>query len=300
MDIYKPLLIGVRNEEIQGESIVTVQKYASIGQENEEFLVGLKNLFQSIGIVVSDETPKWRKYLTVAMTAALWIMLFAALENIIFNATYSGLHFYAIGILIWAFFSCCSYSIIAYKMLRGENIFQFLKLLVNFESNFETLHLGQPKTEYRKFLLERRCSIWLLICMLMVIVNLATGSLIFGALNLIGDIFYLGENAYIGVLFMPFILVAQFAVPIPMIIVYLSSYLVENRILNMILFVESEIAHNINIAELMNWYDDMYYLNKTLSNGVSAFVTSIILNTFPNVIFLMQVCSAGRQYYFDH
>jgi hypothetical protein len=50
---------------------------------------------------------------------------------------------------------------------------------------------------------------------------------------------------------------------------------------------------SLSIADLMGWYDDLYYLNRYLTNGISSYVTTTILVACPHMIFLLQV-SEGR------
>lgn len=76
-----------------------------------------------------------------------------------------------------------------------------------------------------------------------------------------------------------------------MIIVRLGSYFLEQRVMEMILFLESEVneLHMIPIERLMEWYDDLYHHNEILSFYLSPYVTLSLLVTFPQTIFLLQV-----------
>ena len=114
--------------------------------------------------------------------------------------------------------------------------------------------------------------------------------MLFGPVNLITTFLPpSGDNHVLAAFVTPFVLIGNMILPVPMVIIHIASFIVCKRINRLIRYLETENPQKINIVEIMMWYDDMYKLNGLLRGGVSDYIMSAILNSLPQIVFLLQV-----------
>jgi hypothetical protein len=198
--------------------------------------------------------------------------------------------FQVVGVQIWMIYGTISYGIISYHMLNDYNIFSFLEYI----SQPENHHYGKTRTKTAQKLttqnLNRISSQWVGSACGLILLSVAASLITFGPTNLLSKFLPLFHNPADNLFFI-FMFVTNLVSPLPMVIVRLGSYFLEQRVLGMVLFLESEVdeLHTIHIQNLMEWYDDLYHYNEILTFYLSPYITLSLLITFPQTIFLLQV-----------
>jgi hypothetical protein len=171
------------------------------------------------------------------------------------------------------------------------DVLSFIVLLSKPENN----PFGKNYSAHHKsssYSLKNLSLFWLLIASLLGFVNLLLGLVLIGPDGLIKEILPTANHSAAYAIVPYFVITMQVVTPLPLVIVRVSSYYTEHRILGMIEYVES--VHNtqqnyFSIELLMDWYDDLYQQNRLLSKCVNLYVTSAIIIRLPQCIFLLQV-----------
>jgi hypothetical protein len=271
------------------ESLAPTTHFFPIHQP--EVLYVFKIIFRSLGICTNKVDRKYFRYsMMISIVGLLMIFFSSIIHSIQQYSAGNKFQFQVVGVQIWMIFGTVAYGIISYQMMNDYNIFSFLEYI----SQPENHYYGKLKTKTAHKLTVKnlnRISIqWLCSACGLVLLSVAGSLLFFGPKNLLGTFIPLLHNPVDNLLFL-FLYVANLVSPLPMVIVRLGSYFLEQRVMGMILFLESEVGelHAIPIQSLMEWYDDLYHYNEILTFYLSPYVTLSLLVTFPQTIFLLQV-----------
>jgi hypothetical protein len=261
---------------------------------NPDSLYLPKCLFRLIGLTTNSHDRQVFLYIGTVIVLSCWAAVFASITKMMIRLNHGeDFNFTIFGMTIWITYTSFSYSFIYLQMNFGQNLFLFVEEI----SQPETNDYGKIRSPlYRPSNLQtlnQMAIIWICLSAFFSLIATVGSILIFGPTRLITDtVPSFGNKA--DVLYIILLFISNVTCPIPMVIVRLSSYFAECRILGMIHYLETENEHlhDVPIASLMGWYDEVYRINVQLTKAVSPYVTCALLVMLPQSVFLSQVCLA--------
>ena len=233
--------------------------------------------------------------LNVLINVVLWSLFLVALEYLLFNILGNGdaVEFYLIGVMIFCMESVLLYTIMSLHMWRDESILDFIQDISKPESNSFGRQCIECLPPIQKCNIQSISQFWITTTISVVCCNMVLASLGFGVSGLVDNFFPFMIHSPARVLVIPFLALTNFSVPTGVLIIRICSLFAHNRILALILyledFVENKHGEVCPLLAVMEWYDDLYKLNRRLSDGLSPYVTCSILIGLPQCVFLMQV-----------
>jgi hypothetical protein len=261
------------------------------GISNPESLYLPKCLFRLIGMTTNQNDRQFFLYLGTIIVLSCWAAVFASITKILIKLDRGeDFNYTAFGMTIWITYTSFSYSFIYLQMNFGKNLFSFLEEISQPETN-DYGKIRSPSYQPSNLqTLNQMSVIWICLSALFSLGATIGSIIIFGPTQLITDtVPSFGNEA--DILYLILLGINNVTCPIPMITVRLSSYFTECRILGMIRYLETENEHlhEVPIASLMGWYDEVYRVNVQLTKVVSPYVTCALLIMLPQTVFLYQV-----------
>jgi hypothetical protein len=275
--------------EIESSSLTSSSSPLLIQHPHVLYL--LKIVFRCLGIATNKIDLKYFQYSMVIIFLGLCLITISSVIDSIVQLSHGHkFQFQIVGVQIWMFHGTIAYGLISYHMAHDYNIFTFLEYLAQPESH----PYGRLRTKSAHLLtlqkLNTMSSTWIIFALSLVVASVSGSLITFGPHHLLSTFLPLLHNPLDNFIFI-FLYLANLIAPLPMVLVRIGSFFLEQRILGMILFLETEVEqfHTVSITNVMEWYDELYRYNEILTFYLSPFVTLSILVTLPQTIFLLQV-----------
>lgn len=268
-----------------------IERIDLIQNNNNNNLFYLKLYYNLIAISINKKQYKYLKYIMLIISFSLLIITISSITKTIINISYYNIKikYNIIGVQIWMIYGTISYSLISYNNYNS-NIFILFNYLIRKENNLYSKKYNKRKEYLNIKHLNYISIIWIILAIIMILSGIISSLITFGPINLLSTFIPILHHPVDNLIFI-FLYIANFVSPLPMIIVRISCYFLEQRILGLIEYLESEVnhLHSVPITSIMGWYDDLYHDNEIVSYFLSPFVTLSLLITFPQTIFLLQV-----------
>ena len=255
--------------------------------ERKDDVFHMRILFRVFGMrITADDSWPWVCYNAATFLAMLALWLFLIISTFFNDRTDN--FFLSLGLILFVFSCCVGYLNLTWRVQTGVNYFALMENLAGPESST----LGR---EYRlksdfgdgSSLLRTMSRHWMII---VVTFALICHSLIFIAHGGHPEEVYfdVGKNdAWSLVNFVFLYYNASWLFPVA--IVRVLSYLLYRRITALAEYIEENESSLICVPDVMDWYSELYELNKELSRAISPIITQFIVLNLPLLILLLQV-----------
>lgn len=233
--------------------------------DNSGSLYYLKCLLWSLGISADKQIePKWMVYVNYVVLGILWCIFIVLVEYAVYKISQDSQHdieYVYVAILTWILNACTVYSIVSFEMNWGRNIIVSITDLASERTSFEGI-LGATnnsrgsaieQTEHKSELYSM-CNMWIITALFCGFFNMVNYHAVNGNDSFVGT--FLPTTEYrIGYVLLPILILCHIVIGIPIIVVRLSSYLTEKRIVVLIEYLEKIRFETHDVVAVMMWYD---------------------------------------------